>query len=34
MEINKNEIKGILFELITVTFYVALTFVAAIFIMR
>lgn len=34
MEVKKNEIKGILQELVTVVLYVLLTFCAAIIIMR
>ncbi|GEM_PF-2500261 len=34
MDIKKNEVKGILFELVTVTGYIALIFIAATIIMR
>jgi len=34
MDVKKNEIKGIIFELIDVIFYVGLTFMAALIIMR
>jgi hypothetical protein len=34
MDIKKYEIKGIIFEIIAVAFYVAITFIAAVIIMR
>lgn len=34
METGKNEIKGILFEIVAVAFYIALTFAATVIIMR
>lgn len=34
MELEKDEIKGILTELITVIFYIALAFAVAVIIMR
>jgi hypothetical protein len=30
MEIKKDEIRGILFEIVAVTFFIALTFIAAL----